>query len=336
MNNSCWSEYHNSEICDGDSVYSETLSDNLPKDDSVKVYVGSRDTDWFPKDHDLIAEDEMDGGWYLKSLMKEIDGRWYHKDYVKCVYEIRKSDIPRYKEIFSIGDEVENEDCIATSDLIEFYQLSIKDDSTQFILIDDYYKKVYMNVHYVEMLKSLEEKENSDDVIEELESANFRLKDSQNFYSNNNIIIDNGGFSSALKIFNDSLDIKVKGNNTIFDVAFLSSENIYRSHVQKELLKTQIKKILEVSLIEFCEGVSDYNTKYPSFNKGVLSKFIKMFEIVFPDYNDEDEINYYLQMTAATLEYSFRLMYSEIKGKEFSMIQSVRYFTKNPNKLPVE
>jgi len=336
MNNCCWSEYHNSEICDGDSVYSETLSDNLPKDDSVEVYISSRDTDWFPKDHDLIAEDEMDGSWYLKSLMKEINGRWYHKDYVKCVYEVKKSDISRYKEIFSIDDDVENEDCIATSDLIKFYQLSIKDDSTQFILIDDYYKKVYMNVHYVEMLKSLEEKESSDDVIEELESANFRLKDSQNFYSNNNTIIDNGGFSNALKIFNDSLDIKVKGNNTIFDLAFLSAENIYRNHVQSNLLKVQIKKIFENSLIEFCEGVSEYNTKYPSFDKDRLSKFIKMFEIVFPEYNDEDEINYYLQMTSATLEYSFRLIYNEIKGKEFSIIQALRYFTKNPNKLPVE
>jgi hypothetical protein len=41
-------------------------------------------------------------------------------------------------------------------------------------------------------------------------------------------------------------------------------------------------------------------------------------------------------MTSATLEYSFRLIYNERNGKEFSMIQALRYFTKNPNKLPVE
>ena len=335
MNRTCWSDYHNSELYDRDSVYSETLSDNLAKDDSIEVYIDSRNKDWFPKDHDLIAEDEIDGEWYLKSIMKEIDGAWYHKDHVKCVYEVKKSDIPKYKEIFSIDEEVEDEDCIASSDVLKFYKIGFKDDSTQFVVLDDYYKKVYMNVHYVEMLNSLQEKEDSDDVIDELDSADWRLKDKQNFYTNNNVILDSGGFNNALKVFNDSLNTRLEGSD-ILGAAFLSAENIYRRHVQRELLKEQIKKIFEFSLIDFCKGVDDYNSRYPKFDKDKLSKLIKMFETVFTEYNDEDEIDYYLQMTAATLEYSFRLIYNNIKGDNLKIVQALRYFTKNPNKLPIE
>lgn len=338
-----WSKYYNSHIFDDDAVYSETLHDYLPKDDSIEVYVDSRTTDWFPQEHDSIACDSYDGEWYLRKIMKEVNGDWYYKEHVICIYQVRKSDIPRYKEIFSIDEDVEDEDCIGSYAVMNFYKLNMKDDSTGFILFTDYYKKVYMNIHFAEMLQSLEEKENSDDIIEELESANFRLKDSQNFYTNNNLIIDNGGLNNALKIFNESLDFKMKDlpfglktGSTLFDVAFMSAENFHRSHVQRELLKVQIKKIFENSLIDFCKGVSEYNTKSPEFDKDKLSKFIKMFEVVFPEYNNEDEIDYYLKMTASTLEYSFRSIYNEIKGKDYLIIQSLRYFTKFPNKLPIE
>ena len=60
-----------------------------------------------------------------------------------------------------------------------------------------------------------------------------------------------------------------------------------------------------------------------------------MFEIVFTKYNDEDEINYYLDMTAATIEYCFRLMSSELVGGNLTLVQNLRYFTRNPNKLPI-
>jgi hypothetical protein len=330
----CWSEYYNSELCENDSVYSETLQDNLPKDDSVEVYVDKKTQDWFPKNHDLIAHDDIDDEWYLISNMKEVNGEWYHKDNVKCVYEVKKSDIPRYKEIFSIEDHVKDDDCLVSSDLIGFYKFFMKDDSMQFILLDDYYRLVYTNVHYSEMLKSLKEKENSESVIEELESANYKLEDKENFYTHNNLVLDFGGLESIIKLFNESLDVKLN-NSTIFDNAFDFTERVYRSHVQRDLLKSQIKKIFESSLMEFCKGVGGYELRNPHFFKNKLSEIIKMFEAVFPEYNDEDEIYYYLNMTAGTLEYSFRLLYDNPIRKEFP-ISSLRYFTKNPNKLPLK
>ena len=338
IDRSCWSDYYNSELYDSDSVYSETLEDNLPKDDSIKAYIDSRNEDWFPKEHDLIACDNYDGEWYLRKLMREtIDGNIYNKEHVIEIYQVRKSDIQKYKEIFSIDEDVDEDDCIMSINIMRFYGLNMKDDSTGFIFFEDYYKKVYMNIHFVEMYQSLDESENADDIIDELESANFRLKDKNNFYTNNNIILDNGGLENAISLFNKYLDVKLKGKeSTVFNNSFIMAKNVLRDHVQSGLLKEQIRKIFQNSLIEFCQGVSDYNTKYPKFDKNKLSNIIKMFELVFPEYNDVDEIDYYLGMTAATLEYCFRGIYSNLTERENSVIQSLRYFTYRPNKLPVE
>ena len=339
LSNNCWSEYYNSELYDDDAVYSETLDDNLPKEKSVKVYIDSRNTDWFPEDHDLIAQDDYDGEWYLKELMRQVDGDWYHSDNVIEVFGIRQSDVSKYREIFSIDDDVDDYDLVMSLEILRFYKLNIRDDSNRFMLKDDYYKKVYMNVHYINMMDSLEERENSEDTIEELESADWRLRDKNNFYTNNNILINNGGLKKALSLFNECLDMPIKDKKTtFFDSAFMSAEYYYRGHFGRDLLKSQIKKIFENSLIEFCQGVTDYNTKYPKYDKSKLSRIIKMFEIVFPEYNDEDEINYYLNMTSASLEYTFRNIYnhSNMSDKEFKNIQALRYFTYNPNKLPIE
>lgn len=333
---SSWSDYYNSEIYDDDAVYSNTLNDHLPRDESVEVYIDSRNYDWFPRNHDLIACDPYDDNWYLIKLMKEVNGEYYYKDNVIEVYGVGKSDISKYREIFSIDESVDDDDLVMSVNVLRFYKLHMREDSTKFMLFDDYYKSVYMNVHYIGMLSSLEEQEDSDDVIDELESAHFQLKERSNFYTNNNIIIDNGGLENAIKIFNKSLDIEIYRNLSIFDSAYKSSEDISRSHVQADLLKSQIRKIYENNLFEFCKGVTGYGNRYPEFDKSKLSRIINMFKLVFTKYNDEDEINYYLTMTAHTLAFSFKNMYGNISGKDFSIIQALRYFTNNPNKLPIE
>lgn len=336
IHSSVWSDYYNSELFDDDAVYSNTLQDHLPREESVKVHIDSRNQDWFPQNHDLIAIDPYVDEWYLIKLMREVKGQYYYKGNLIEVFGIRKEDIPKYREIFNIDESVSDDNCVVSINIIKFYKFNVIDESTQFMLFEDYYELVYMNVHYTEMMKSLNEKENSDDMIEELYAADYRLKDRNNFYTNNNFIINNGGLENAIRIFNEYLDKKSTGNTmSIFDVAFSTAEEFNRYHVQSDLLKTQIRKIYKDNLFEFCKGVSRYGNKYMEIDKSKLSGIIKMFKTTFKEYNNDDEINYYLNMTGNTLEFSFMEIYS-LRGENFRLMRSLRYFTENPNKLPIE
>jgi len=334
VDRSCWSEYYQSTLYDEDSVRSETLDDYMPREESVEVYINLEgEQDWFPKTHDLIARDSYDDDWYLKSMMKKIGDDWYIMEHVMVVYGIKNEDISKYKEIFSIDDNVDSSECVASKTILTLYKLRTN-DSNENMSLDVYYNKVYMNVNYSQMLKSLEDMEDSEDAIDELESANSKLNGSINFYSNNNIIMDAGGLDKAIEIFNEYLDKMGRDDIIIFDKSFALAEKYNSIHEFPDLLKSTIKKIIKTYLIEFCKGVDNYNSVSRTFDKEKLSKFIKAFKAIFPENSTDSEIEYYLNMTCATLDYCFRLVLYYNSNNDSNIVKSLRYFTLFTNKLP--
>jgi hypothetical protein len=337
-NRSEWSEYLDSYLYDREAVYSVILRDNIAKDDSIKVIIDDAGIeDWLPKDNDLIARDANSGDWYLIKLMKEIDGSWYYKDSLKKAYVVRESDIPKYKEIFSIDESVDNYDCIASYDVLSFYKLGMKDDSMEYVLLEDYYKKVYMNVDFQSMYDSLEDNEKSDDVIEELENANLTLRERNNFYTYNNYVIKLGGFDKVIEKYKELLDTVPSGKDkTTFELSFDGAIRNYRDHVQHDLLKSTVKKVLEEGLIDFAKGCDGLGNKDIKYYMNKLSKFEKLFKTIFTKYNDEDEIRYYFDITSATMYFTTQGNGNWYSGDDIRYLRCVDYFTKNPNKLPTK
>jgi hypothetical protein len=336
-NESNWSDFHGSYLYGNDSVYSEILSDHLAKDDSIEVIVDEKGTeDWLPKDNDLIECDAESGDWYLIKLMKEVDGNWYYKDNVICIYQVRESDIPKYKEIFSIDESVDNDDCIGSYTVMNFYKLHAKDDSTGFILKKDYCEKVYMNVDFESMYDSLKNDDKADNIIEELESANTALNQKDNFYTFNNYVIKLGGFNKVIEKYKELLDTVLSGRDkTTFELSFDNAIRSYRDHVQHDLLKSTIKKVLEEGLIDFAKGCDGIGNRVVKYDMSKLSKFEDLFKKTFTKYNDEDEIRYYFNITSATMYFTTQIG-DDIRYLPTSNRRCVYYFIKNPNKLPTK
>jgi hypothetical protein len=280
--------------------------------------------------------------------MKEVDGNWYYKDNVICIYQVRESDIPRYKEIFSIDESVDNEDCIGSYTVMNFYKLHAKDDSTEFILKKDYCEKVYMNVDFESMYDSLKNDDKADNIIEELESANTALKQKDNFYTFNNYVIKLGGFNKVIEKYKELLDTVPSGRDkTTFELSFDNAIRSYRDHVQHDLLKSTVKKVLEEGLIDFakgCDGIGfiTYN-RVVKYDMSKLSKFEDLFKKTFTKYNDEDEIRYYFNITSATMYFTtqtnrrrFNANVNWYSDGAIGYLRCVYYFIKNPNKLPTK
>ena len=336
-NRSNWSDLHDSYLYGNDSVYSEILGDHLAKDDSIEVIVDEKGTeDWLPKNNDLIECDAESGDWYLIKLMKEVDGEWYYKDNVICIYQVRESDIPRYKEIFSIDESVDNDGCIGSYTVMNFYKLHAKDDSTGFILKKDYCEKVYMNVDFESMYDSLKDDDNADNIIEELESANTALKQKDNFYTFNNYVIKLGGFDKVIEKYKELLDtIPGRKDKTIFELSFDSAIRSYRDHVQHDLLKSTVRKIIDGGLFfDFVKGCDRIGNRVTKYDMSKLSKFEDIFKKTFTKYNDEDEIRYYFDITSGTI-YMTTLDH-QIHNNDMGYLRCMQYFIKNPNKPPTK
>jgi hypothetical protein len=337
-NESNWSDFHGSYLYEDDSVYSEILNDSLAKDDSIKVIVDEKGTeDWLPKDNDFAECDAESGDWYLRKLMKEVDGNWYYKDNVICIYQVRESDVPKYKKIFSIDESVDNEDCIGSYTVMNFYKLHAKDDSTEFILKKDYCEKVYMNVHFESMYDSLKNDDKADNIIEELENANTALKQKDNFYTFNNYVIKLGGFNKVIEKYKELLDTVPSGKvKTTFELSFEGAIRSYRDHVQHDLLKSTVKKVLEEGLIDFAKGCDGIGNRSVKYDMSKLSKFEDLFKKTFTKYNDEDEIRYYFDITSATMYFTTQANGNWYSGDDIRYLRCVDYFIKNPNKLPTK
>jgi hypothetical protein len=224
---------------------------------------------------------------------------------------------------------------------MNFYKLHAKDDSTEFILKKDYCEKVYMNVDFESMYDSLKNDDKADNIIEELESANTALKQKDNFYTFNNYVIKLGGFNKVIEKYKELLDTVPSGRDkTTFELSFDNAIRSYRDHVQHDLLKSTVKKVLEEGLIDFakgCDGIGfiTYN-RVVKYDMSKLSKFEDLFKKTFTKYNDEDEIRYYFNITSATMYFTTQTNVNWYSDGAIGHLRCVYYFIKNPNKLPTK
>ena len=77
-----WSEEFSSEIFDDESVYSDTLGDWLPREESSLVVIDKDgETDWFPDNSEDFKYDKKTNKYYLKTLMiQDENGDWSLKE----------------------------------------------------------------------------------------------------------------------------------------------------------------------------------------------------------------------------------------------------------------
>jgi hypothetical protein len=193
-----------------------------------------------------------------------------------------------------------------------------------------------MNVDFESMYDSLKDDDNADNIIEELESANTALKQKDNFYTFNNYVIKLGGFDKVIEKYKELLDtIPGRKDKTIFELSFDSAIRTYRDHVQHDLLKSTVRKIIDGGLFfDFVKGCDRIGNRVTKYDMSKLSKFEDIFKKTFTKYNDEDEIRYYFDITSGTI-YMTTLDH-QIHNNDMGYLRCMQYFIKNPNKPPTK
>ena len=340
--NSIYSYYLKSEIYEPASVYSKTLDDYLPEDESEEVFIDLDLTkDYFPLGHKDITDEYETGDWYLKELLIKIGRDYYLEQNIRRVYQVSEKSKSDYIKIFNLDKDVSLEDCVCSPATKEFWDLEVTDDG-EIVPYWKYLQDVYKFVIVEVLKKSIESKKSESDnevyqeVLFELDDARYKLSRSGSPFQHLNWVNSIGGESGFYNLFIKTITerssfrrgtIEASLKSAVSDRPELNLPN------ENELLPV-IEEIITKHLQEFCEATENMRSDNIKFNSSKMSNIVKLIESKLPQAKLEDVFI----ITKSTIFKSIRLAYvNNLFGRPgyfaSDEAESFMYFMSNTNKF---
>jgi hypothetical protein len=341
IDNSVYSYYLKSEIYEPNSVYSKTLDDYIPEDDAEDVNIDLDGTiDYFPYGHKDIRGEYETGEWYLKELLVQVGRDYYLEQNVRKIYRVSKKSKKNYLRIFNLDNDTSLDACVCSLAVKEFWNLEVEEGVIfpYYRYLQDVYKLVIVDVlkKSIESKKSESDEEIYEEVLLELDDADYKLKRSGSPFDHLNWANSIGGESGFYNLFIKTItENKYKGEEIIEYICRINYFGIPGLKLPDlSKLLPVVEEIITKHLPEFCGATKNMRTDNPTFDSSKMPNVAKLIETKLPQTKLEDVFI----ITKSTIFQSIRLAYGyNLFGRPgyfaSDEAESFMYFMSNPNKF---
>ena len=360
MSQSVYSEYFSSEIFEPKSCYSNALEDYLPEDDVREVFldVEGRKSDYYPKDHEDVANEADTGDYYLKELLVRIGKYYYLPKNLATIYTIEPESKKDYCRIFNKEENLDISKCFCTEAVAQGFGFKTSKTENQMSRIDylrELYGSVIFSVLESRFSKLLKETEYSEDIIDEIDDAKYYIRNI-GLSASLNYVHKLGGLEAFIKMYIEllgkttettsasgssfsSVFSKTVRDPFLFDILLEIAKSSGLSEIATENLlkstKATIHKIITKHLYEFLIAVEDVSPWLVEIDSSKVKNIVKIIETDVENFDvlEDSEVAKDILLTIIS-----RVIWQSVTNLQRVTGWDIRYsslnfFFKNTNKL---
>lgn len=360
ISHSVYSEYFGSEIFEPQSYYSRALGDYLPEGEVREVFldVEGRKSDYYPKDHDDVANEADTGDYYLKELLVRIGKYYYLPKNLATIYTIEPESKKDYCRIFNKEETIDISKCYCSQAVAQGFGLRTSKTESQMSRVD-YLRELYGSVIF-EVLESrfsklLKETEYSEDIMDEIDDAKYHIH-TIGLSASLNYVHKLGGLEAFIKMYIEllgkttettsasgssfsSVFSKTVSNPFLFDILLEIAKSSGLSEIAIENLlkstKATIHKIITKHLYEFLITVEDVSPWLVKIDSSKVKNIVKIIETDVENFDELEDLevakDIFLTIIARVIWESVTNL-QRVTGWDIRY-SSINFFFKNTNKL---
>ena len=352
---SVYSYYSRSEIFEPLACYSNALEDYLPEGDAREVYldVNARHSDFYPRNHQDIANEAEEGDFYLKEILVKVGAYYYLPKNIVTIYTIDPSSKSDFCRIFNKEKNIDISKCFCTESVAQGFGFKTSKTENQMSRIDylrELYDSVIFSVLESRFSKLLKETEYSEDIMDEIDDAKYHIH-KIGLSASLNYVHKLGGLEAFIKMYIELLGkstvfSETVKNDFLFDILIEIAKSSGLSEVATENLlessKSTIHKIITKHLYEFliasamsAESRGDISDWLVQVDSSKIKDIVKIIETEVEnfEYLKDPQVakDIFLTITARVIWESARRL-QKVTGWDMRY-SSINFFFKEPNKL---
>ena len=345
---SVYSYYYKSEIFEPQACYSDALEDYLPEEDTREVYldVNARHSDFYPRDHEDIANEAEEGDFYLKEILVKVGAYYYLPKNIVTIYTIDPASKSDFCRIFNKEKNIDISKCFCTEAVAQGFGFKTSKTENQMSRVDylrELYDSVIFNILESRLSKLLKMTEYSEDIKDEIDDAKYYIH-KIGLSASLNYVHKLGGLDGFINMYLDLLSINTVFSKRIndvfiFDLLIEIAKSSGLSEIAIENLlessKSTIHKIITKHLYEFLIVAGDVSPWLVKIDSSKVNNIVEIIESEVENFEDLEDsevaIDIFLTTTARVLWNSVIILQS-LTGWDMRY-SSINFFFKNINKL---